>query len=123
MYCRYATEQSRPPVDSQQDIANVSVTVEEGVTTIEFARERDTGDADRDFTLDQCRYFLWAFNGGVGDYADPTSITRHDFRGVFPNRYCIPDGCGECRLRHSFVVNVRVVTNLIVPEVEVQVGQ
>ncbi len=93
---RYAAARARPPVDSIEDITDTAVTLENGFTTMTFTRPRVSEDTTQDISLDQCRYFLWAFNGPVDDFTDPTSIGYHDTnRGNFPNRYCIPDDCGE----------------------------
>ncbi len=63
-----------------------------GTTTIRFTRSRGSTDTN-DISLDECRYFLWAW-GGVGDYSDPATVMYHGSnRGNFANRICIPGTC------------------------------
>ena len=51
--------------DAKQNIENRSVLFNNGITTVMFSRLRNTGD-ENDFSLDVCRYFLFAW----GDVID-----------------------------------------------------
>ena len=86
---RYATARAMPPVDEQQDIEMTAITTENGVTTVRFRRQRDTGDSMDDLTLDVCRYFLYAW-GGTFDTNNPSSLGRHSHREASPYQVCIP---------------------------------
>ena len=82
-----------PPIDASQDIRDASAEHVDGVTTITFNRLRDSGDS-KDISLDECRFFLFAF-GGQANFLDmlPT-ITYHGFgekrRAATAKRICIP---------------------------------
>ena len=83
LFLRYASSRSQPPIDSQQDIFNASVSVMESRTVVTFYRMRVSSDA-KDLDLDQAVYVLYAY-GGVIMSLDPVSISRHDVRGLFSN--------------------------------------
>ena len=80
----------------------------DGVTTISFNRVRDTGDSN-DLTLDECRFFLFAFGGEV-DIASPQTAAYHGFgplrRAPSPERICIPSfaDCSSGKVRSCLVV-------------------
>ena len=78
-----------PPVDEQQDIEMTAITTENGVTTVQFRRQRDTGDSMDDLTLDVCQYFLYAW-GGTFDTNNPSSLGIHSHREASPYQVCIP---------------------------------
>ena len=64
LFFRYATTYAQPVKDAQQDIKDVSVTHADGVTTLQFTRQRVTGDS-QDLPLDSPFYFLFAWNGPI----------------------------------------------------------
>lgn len=53
-----------PGKDTQQDINAVAVTHGGGVTTLQFTRQRVTGD-NQDLPLDSPFYLLFAWNGPI----------------------------------------------------------
>ena len=76
LYYRYASAQSRPPVDSQQDLTESSAVHENGVTTVRFSRKVVTSDSDDDLALNQDLYWLFAY-GGTFSGSDPEAIGYH----------------------------------------------
>ena len=83
LYYRYASAQSRPPVDDQQDLTESSAVHDNGVTTISFSRKLATGDTGKDFDLTDDLFWLFAY-GGPFSGSNPGSIGYHSNRGVIP---------------------------------------
>ena len=81
-----------PPLDERQDISVLSVTTNDGYTTISFTRHVDTGDDEDDIDLTMCRYILWAY-GGMVDFDTPGPSSPHTptTRGVFTEQLCLPN--------------------------------
>ena len=93
--CRYATSRSEPRIDARQDISNVSASVLDGITTINFVRPLASTDSD-DLSLDVCHFFLYAYSGSV-TYGNPNVIGYHGFtnRGATSMMICLPSP-SEC---------------------------
>ena len=93
--CRYATARAEPPIDASQDISNISASIQDGVTTINFVRPLASTDSD-DLSLDVCRFFLYAYSGSV-IYGNPNVISYHGFtnRGATSEMICLPSPA-EC---------------------------
>ena len=92
----------QPPLrDSEQNVEDASVLFNNGVTTVRFSRQKITGDDD-DFSLDVCRYFIFAW----GDVIDITSgeIVGQGFasdidirqRFVSDELICLPSSTSLC---------------------------
>ena len=64
-------------MDEQQDIEMTAISTENGVTTVQFRRQSDTGDSMDDLTLDVCRYFLYAWGGTFDTNNQSRSIDTH----------------------------------------------
>jgi len=81
--------------DSQQDIEDFSISHDNGTTVLILSRRRNTGD-ENDFSLDVCRYFLFAW----GDVIDILSgeIGGHGFgqRFISDTLICIPTSTSLC---------------------------
>ena len=90
---RYAEERARPPVDEEQNLQNTSVKIVDGRVTVSFIRKLVTGD-DRDLDLDQCRHFLYAWGGQVGNNP-PLTLERHSMRFA-PRAEVCPPTPGTC---------------------------
>jgi len=67
----------------------------DGVTTVRFSRERDTGDPD-DFSLTNCIHFLFAWGGGIN--FDTGDVLYHGMsrRVVSSSLICIPTSTSFC---------------------------
>ena len=79
---RYATAHSIPGKDAQQDISDVAVTHAGGVTTLQFTRQRVTGD-NQDLPLDSPFHLLFAWDGQISgveviSYHGPTRAASND---------------------------------------------
>lgn len=62
----YLRSYSAPPLDQVQNIHNMSVWRENGITTLQFNRKRRTGDrSDFQFSDLNCPYFVFPVQGGV----------------------------------------------------------
>ena len=99
MYCRYAFTRSifvQPPRDPIQNVDNAFATFEDGVTTVRFSRQKDTGDVN-DFSLSDCLYFLFAWGGAVFDI-NTGQIGYHGAtrRFVSDSLVCIPTSTSFC---------------------------
>ena len=78
----------RPPVDMKQNLECTSVTRKGNHVTMCFKRKKVTGD-NRDFPLDKCQYFLFAWGGRVGNNP-PQTLGRHQRRFVSQMQICPP---------------------------------
>ena len=100
----FAFELAQPPVDGSQDIIRASAEHVDGVTTITFNRPRNSGDAN-DISLNESRFFLFAFGGRVNFFATPPIGIYHGFgptrRAASEERVCIPTfmECSAGKLR------------------------
>ena len=85
---RFATGYFEPPVDPNQDITDAVASLQNGVTTINFTRPRNSGDSN-DISLDQCRFLLYAYGSSASVAAG--TITYHgNNRGTLTERFCPP---------------------------------
>ncbi len=87
MHYRWVGAIRTPPIyDTIQDLTNVSFSRDSNITTIEFTRKLNTGNA-QDIALDTDTpvYFIWAFGGSVTSYSTPAGVTGHTMtsRGPF----------------------------------------
>jgi len=85
---RFATARNEPPVDPNQDITDTVASFQNGFTTINFTRPRNSGDTN-DISLDQCRFLLYAYGGSVS--VATRMITYHqNNRGILTQMFCLP---------------------------------
>ena len=85
---RYASGRFEPPVDPSQDITDAVASFENGVTTINFTRPRNSGDPN-DLSLDQCRYLLYAY-GPTASVVNATLSYHGSDRGTLTERFFVP---------------------------------
>ena len=85
---RFATGQFQPPVDPNQDITDAVASLQNGVTTVNFTRPRNSGDSN-DISLDQCRFLLYAY-GSSATVATGTITYHGNNRGTLTERFCPP---------------------------------
>ena len=96
---RYATQRSLPETDAMQNIYNVSATIINGVTTINFVRDKITNDSDADLNLNVCRFVLFAwgddvdFNTGVIRYHGLNQRSASNELICFPSAKICPNKC------------------------------
>ncbi|CAG0924291.1 unnamed protein product, partial [Notodromas monacha] len=77
-----------PELDSNQDISDTSVVLEDGVVTVKFTRPRVSKDS-QDQSLDECLHFLYPIKGGDVK-AVSKKIGKHDARPeVSDQKICI----------------------------------
>ena len=95
MNFRFITSRVQPSHDLVQNIKNASASFEDGVTTVRFSRQRNTGDVN-DFSLSDCVHFLYAW----GDTFNITTrqieyhgVTR---RFISDSLECIPTSVSFC---------------------------
>ena len=99
LICRYAAQRSLPEKDAMQNIHNVSATIVNGVTTINFVRDKITNDSDGDLNLDACRFILFAwgdnvdFNTGVIQYHGVNQRSASNELICFPSATFCPKKC------------------------------
>ena len=80
-----------PSWDSNNNLLASSIMFENGVTTMNFTRKRDTGDSVKDhaFSDTDCYYFVYPFSGGSFD-ASAKTISRHSNTPVISDdKICI----------------------------------
>ena len=86
--CRFATAYFQPPVDPSQDITDTVASFQNGFTTINFTRPRNSSDMN-DISLDQCRFLLYAYGSSVT--VATRMITYHqNNRGILTQMFCLP---------------------------------
>ena len=85
---RFAFARAEPPIDASQDIADISASRMNEVTTVSFTRPRNSGDSN-DISLDMCRFFLFAF-GGSANFATQAVGYHFNNRFISSDRICIP---------------------------------
>ena len=88
-----------PPRDPIQNVDNFSASFMEGVTIVQFSRDKITGDSDRDLTLSVCRFLLYAWSGnadidtGVIQYHGNQNRISSDTLICFPSSSLCPERC------------------------------
>ena len=108
---RNAIGSGKPHRDSEQNVENPSVLFDNGVTTVRFSRQKNTGDED-DFSLDVCRYFIFSWGEVIdiitGDIVagqpmgSDVAIRRH--RSISDELICLPISTSLCpELCKSFI--------------------
>jgi len=75
-------------VDPSQDITDTVASFQNGFTTINFTRPRNSSDAN-DISLDQCRFLLYAY-GSPAIIATSTIVYHLNNRGILTESFCIP---------------------------------
>ena len=112
--CRYAAVLGEPVIDASQDISDVTATHDNGITTITFTRPRVSTD-NRDLSLDQCVYFLYAWGGPI-DYSTCRG-GQHTNREPSDFQFCIPDNCSKeiCWVSRVCYVHVLGYTPTVEP--------
>ena len=80
-----------PPLDAVQNIHNMSVWRENGITHLQFHRFRTTSDPEYDFqfTDDHCPYFLFPIRGGVFNAVNKRMRKHEETPIVSKNRICV----------------------------------
>ena len=88
-----------------QNVDSTFASFVDGITTLQFSRDKITGDSNRDLTLSVCRFLLFAWNGnanihtGVIQYHRDQNRTSTDILICFPSQSLCPERCKK--LRHS----------------------
>ena len=88
-----------PPQDPMQNVDNPSASFVNGITTVQFSRDKITGDSDRDLTLSVCRFLLFAWSGntdidtGVIQYHRIQNRAFSDILICFPSPSLCPERC------------------------------
>lgn len=87
---RYAVRQSLPQKDAIQNINNISATKIDGITTLEFVRDKITNDSNGDLNLNMCRFVLFAWGDNVD--INTGTIQYHGMaqRNASDNLICFP---------------------------------
>ncbi|MCA9212888.1 MAG: hypothetical protein KDB27_07485 [Planctomycetales bacterium] len=87
----FATRRGDPAPDSSQDITLIKSSQENGVTTVEFSRAIDTGDALGDYPLNSAQYILWAYQ-----FSSDSFMAEHTDRGSSATPFNL-SMAGACR--------------------------
>lgn len=86
---------SPPRLDDRQDIYNISGSIRDGVTILEFTRKRESNDeSDLSFTDEHCLYLHFPVKGGAFNAVNK-KIRKHETTPIVPDsRICIKS-CGR----------------------------
>lgn len=91
----WITGYTKPRLDENQNIYNISGRTENGVTTLEFQRKRDTNDRDDlAFTEDKCLYLMFPVVGGRFNAVNKKMSKHEQTPVVTDSRICIKS-CGR----------------------------
>jgi len=88
-----------PPRDSVQNVDNTFASFVNGITTVQFSRNKITGDVDGDLSLSVCRFLLFAWGGdanintGVIQYHGIQNQASTDTLICFPSPSVCPERC------------------------------
>ena len=91
-----ANQRVRPTFDTQQNLANTAINIQNGRTTMSFRRALVTGDNNQDLDLNQCVHLIYAWGGSVSNYNSPAIFGIHPNRGVFSTQLCLQNCVGKC---------------------------
>ena len=82
-----------------QNIDNVFASFVDGVTTVQFSRNKTTDDSDKDLSLSMCRFLLFAWSGnaniltGVIQFHGSQNQAVSDTSICFPSPLFCPERC------------------------------
>ena len=82
-----------------QNVDNPSASFVDGVTAIQFSRDKVTGDSEDDLSLSVCRYLLYAWSGnvnietGVIQFHGSQNQTVSETLLCFPTPSLCPERC------------------------------
>ena len=79
----------QPPRDPIQNIDNTFASFEDGVTTVRFSRQKETGDVN-DFSLNDCVFFLFAWGGAVNFSTAQIQYHGSNRRFISDSLICFP---------------------------------
>ena len=97
-----ANQRILPTFDSQQNLENTEINIQDGITTMSFRRALvTTDDNNQDLDLNQCVYLLSAWGGSVINYNSPAIFGYHPNRGVFSTQLCLQD----CEGKHFILLS------------------
>ena len=97
MHYRWASGRFLPTFDTQQNLLETEINIQDGRTTMSFRRALVTGDNNQDLDLNQCVHLLRAWGGPVSSYNSPASFGYHgNNRGIFSTQLCLQDCEGKC---------------------------
>ena len=96
MHYRWASGRFLPPFDTQQNLENTEINIEDGRSTMSFRRALvTTDDNNQDLDLNQCVHLLRAWGGSVSSYNSPASFGMHNNSDVFETQLCLQDCVGK----------------------------
>lgn len=81
--------------DSEQNVENASVLFSNNITTVRFSRPINTGD-EIDFSLDVCRYFLFAWGNVIDIKTGQISSHGMGQRHISDELICLPSSPSLC---------------------------
>ena len=87
---RYATDRAQPPRDVIQNVNDGSASFVDGITTVEFSRDKVTGDSEDDLSLNVCRYLLYAWSGDANINTGVIQFHGTQNQGVSDTLLCFP---------------------------------
>ena len=73
-----------------QSVDNIFASFVNGVTTVQFSRNKITGDSNKDLTLSVCRFLLFAWNGNVDINTGVIQYHGHQNRAFSDTLICFP---------------------------------
>lgn len=65
MTLRYAVDRVQPPRDAIRNVYNTSASFDNGITVVNFTRDKITNDFSQDIRINRCLYFLFAWAGNA----------------------------------------------------------
>lgn len=90
----WITGYSAPLLDESQDVANITGSINNGVTVLDFTRKRFNSDSqDLSFTDEHCLYMMFPVKGGAFNAVNKKTRKHEDVPIVTDNRVCIKS-CG-----------------------------
>ena len=87
---RYAADRAQPPRDAIQNINSGSASFVNGITTVEFSRNKVTNDSEDDLSLNVCRYLLYAWSGDANINTGVIQFHGTQNQGVSETLLCFP---------------------------------
>lgn len=109
LYFRNSIGEGKIIRDSEQNVEDTSVQFNNNITTVRFSRPKITGD-ENDFSLDVCRYFVFAWGDVIdintGEIDSPGMAQRF----ISEELICLPTSTSLCPEMCELICNKLVVT-------------
>ena len=90
MTLRYAVDRAPPPRDAINNVYNTSASFDNGITVVNFTRDKITNDSIQDIRINRCLFFLFAWAGNADINTGVIQYHGSENRDASTSLICLP---------------------------------